>query len=72
MQIQNKWDEMCDAYVNDEFGHLEKVALEVRQLLDGGLVPIVARREDLGHAFQVALAEAGVNFVLHRCEQHND
>jgi hypothetical protein len=71
MQIQSKWDEMCDAYVNDEWSKLETVAKEVRQLLKGGATPIVARRDDLGHAFQLALAEAGVNFVLDRFEQHN-
>jgi len=71
MQVQSKWDEMCDAYVNDEWSQLEKVAKEVRQLLKGGATPIVASRGDLGHAFQLALAEAGVNFVLDRFEQHN-
>jgi hypothetical protein len=71
MQIQSKWDEMCDAYVNDERSQLEKVAKEVRQLLKEGATPIVASRGDLGHAFQLALAEAGVNFILDRFERHN-
>jgi hypothetical protein len=71
MQIQSKWEEMCDAYVHDEWSQLEKVAREVRQLLHGGATPIVASRDDLGHAFQLALAEAGVNFVLDQFEQHN-
>jgi len=72
MQIQNKWEEMCDAYINDDWDRLENAARDLRQLLDEGETPIVAGREDLGHAFQLALADAGVNFVLERIfERHN-
>jgi len=72
MQIQHKWDEMCDAHVKDDWGQLAKSAADLRQLLDEGSAPVVAKREDLGHAFQLALANAGVAFVLKRIfERHH-
>ncbi|HUE14657.1 MAG TPA: hypothetical protein VMR25_10870 [Planctomycetaceae bacterium] len=71
-QVQRKWDEMCDAYVKDEWDRVEKAVLELRQLLDSGDTPIVTSREDLGTFFQLALANAGVNFILEQVfERHN-
>jgi hypothetical protein len=64
MRVQNKWDEMCDAYVNDDWDRVAKAALDLRQLLDSGDTPIVTSRDDLGTFFQLALADAGVNFIL--------
>jgi hypothetical protein len=63
-EVQRKWDEMCDAYAKDDWGRVEKAALELQQLLDSGDTPIVTSRGDLGDFFQLALAEAGVNFML--------
>ena len=63
-EVQRKWDEMCDAYANDDWDRVAKTALDLRQLLDGGDTPIVTSREDLGTFFQLALADAGVNFML--------
>jgi len=70
MQIQSKWNEMCDAYVNDEWIELRKIAYEFRHLLKHGVPPTVTSRDDLGNAFQMALAEAGVQFVLDLIERH--
>jgi hypothetical protein len=71
-QVQRKWDEMCEAYVKDEWDRVEKAVLELRQLLDSGDTPIVTSREDLGTFFQLALANAGVNFILAQVfERHN-
>jgi hypothetical protein len=70
MQIQSKWNEMCDAYVNDEWIELRKIANEFRQLLKHRVPPTVTSRDDLGNAFQMALAEAGVQFVLDLVQRH--
>ena len=71
-EVQRKWDEMCDAYAKDDWGRVEKAALELRQLLDSGDTPIVTSRGDLGDFFQLALADAGVNFMLEQVfERHN-
>ena len=71
-EVQRKWDEMCDAYVMGDWDRVEKAAREVRQLLDSGDTPIVSSRHDLGTFFQLALADAGVNFVLEQIfEQRN-
>jgi hypothetical protein len=69
-QIQIKWNEMCDAYVNDDWIELRKIANELRQLLKQGVPPMVTSRADLGSAFQLALAEAGVQFVLDLIQRH--
>jgi hypothetical protein len=63
-EVQRKWDEMCDAYAYDDWDRVAKAALDLRQLLDSGDTPIVASRDDLGTLFQLALADAGVNFIL--------
>ena len=71
-EVQRKWDEMCDAYAKDDWGQVEKAAMDLRQLLDSGDTPIVTSRGDLGVFFQLALADAGVNFMLERIfERHN-
>jgi hypothetical protein len=71
-EVQRKWDEMCDAYATDDWGRVEKAAMDLRQLLDSGDTPIVTSRGDLGVFFQLALADAGVNFMLERIfERHN-
>lgn len=70
MQIQDKWNEMCDAYANDEWLELRKVANEVRLLLKQGGPPTVTSREDMGNAFQMALAEAGVAYILGLIDRH--
>ena len=70
MQIQSKWDEMCDAYVNDEWIELRNIANEFHRLLKHGVPPTVTSRDDLGNAFQMALAEAGVRFVLDQIQRH--
>jgi hypothetical protein len=69
-QIQSKWNEMCDAYVNDEWLELRTIAYELRQLLKQGVPPTVTSRADMGNALQMALAEAGVQFVLDLIERH--
>jgi hypothetical protein len=70
MLMQSKWNEMCDAYANDEWIELRKVAYEFRDLLKNGVPPTVTSRDDLGNAFQMALAEAGVQFVLDLIQRH--
>jgi len=70
MQIQSKWNEMCDAYVNDEWLELRTITYEVRQLLKQGVPPTVTSREDMGNAFQMALAEAGVAYVRGLIDRH--
>ncbi len=70
MQIQSKWNEMCDAYVNDEWLELRKIANEVDRMLKLGVPPTVTSREDMGNAFQMALAEAGVAFILGLIDRH--
>ena len=63
-EVQLKWNEMCDAYAHDDWDRVAKAALDLRQLLDCGDTPMVTSREDLGTFFQLALADAGVNFML--------
>jgi hypothetical protein len=70
MQIQSKWSEMCDAYVNDEWLELRKIAHEVDGLLRKGVPPTATNRDDMGNAFQMALAEAGVAYVLGLIDRH--
>jgi hypothetical protein len=66
MPIQKKWDEMCEAYANGDWGRLGEVAGDLRQRLDKGETPIVDTHKQLGKPFQLALAKAGVEFVLER------
>lgn len=76
MDVQAKWDEMCEAWIREDWQALERVGGEVQALMASGEIPNVGGRSDLGRGFTEAMdgagddnaarAKAGIEFVMDR------
>lgn len=69
MDIQQKWESLCDAWKNEQWSDVETAARDLKQELSTGAIPpTIAKRDDLGRACDSAIADAVIDFMLSRFE----